>query len=67
MIRLEIEGMSCGHCEQTVREALTSVAGVSGVISVDRHAAEAIVEGTPDLESLISAVTAKGFEARVTT
>lgn len=65
MIRLHVEGMSCGHCEAAVRDALAAVPGVDRVITVDRSAQEALVEGEVSAESLRQAVEALGYRARV--
>lgn len=65
MIRLKVAGMTCGHCEKTVREALASVPGVSAVVKVDRSDEEALVQGTADPAALAEAVNARGFEATV--
>ncbi|MFT4921095.1 MAG: copper chaperone [Haloarculaceae archaeon] len=59
---LSIDGMSCEHCEQTVSEALESVAGVTGVV-VDHEAGTATVEGDADEGDLVAAVTDTGYDA----
>lgn len=57
-----IEGMSCGHCEGTVEEALRGVAGVTDV-DVDREAERADVEGDADADALVRAVENAGYSA----
>ena len=64
MIRLQIEGMSCGHCVSAVQEALAEVSGVERVTSVDLEAGEAAVEGRADTQALIAAVEEAGYTAR---
>jgi len=64
MIELRVEGMTCGHCEQAVRQALAAVPGVTAVLAVDRAKQQALVEGEADLEALIAAVKEEGFQAR---
>lgn len=64
MIELRVEGMTCGHCEQAVRQALAAVPGVTAVLAVDRTRQQALVEGEADLEALIAAVKEEGFQAR---
>jgi len=56
--------MTCGHCEQAVRQALAAVPGVTAVLAVDRAKQQALVEGEADLEALIAAVKEEGFQAR---
>jgi copper chaperone CopZ len=59
---ITVEGMSCGHCEQTVKEALRDVAGVTDV-SVDRAAGGATVEGHAAVAELVEAVEEAGYSA----
>jgi copper chaperone CopZ len=75
---ITVEGMSCGHCEQTVEEALRGVAGVTDV-DVDRTESRATVEWEPrggsgrasdpradeaDVSALVGAVEDAGYTAR---
>ncbi|WP_256300738.1 heavy-metal-associated domain-containing protein [Haloarchaeobius salinus] len=60
---ITVEGMSCGHCEQTVEEALAGVAGVTGA-SADRESAQATVEGDADVSALLAAVEDAGYTAQ---
>ena len=62
MVKLKIDGMSCGHCVMHVRQALEAVAGVESA-EVDLQAGEAIVEGSAEAETLIRAVEAEGYAA----
>ena len=59
---LTVEGMSCGHCEQSVEEALEGVAGVEGA-TADRESASATVEGDADPDALVAAVSEAGYDA----
>lgn len=61
---ITVEGMSCGHCEQTVEEALESVEGVTGA-AADREAGRATVDGTADAAALVAAVEDAGYDAEV--
>lgn len=58
-VTITVEGMSCGHGEQTVQEALKGVPGVQSA-TADREAARATVEGDADPGSLIDAVEETG-------
>ncbi len=63
-VRLAIEGMSCGHCIASVKEALTAVAGVR---AADVRLGEAMVTLDPvqaSIGALIDAVQDAGYEAR---
>ncbi len=63
MIKLKVTGMTCGHCESAVNQALAAVPGVDRVMEVDRGKKLAVVEGSAELEALIAAVAAEGYEA----
>ena len=63
MIELKVKGMTCGHCEQAVRQALTQVPGVTAILEVDRTQQRATVEGDADLAALIAAIKDEGFQA----
>ena len=67
MITLTISGMTCGHCEAAVGKALAQVPGVEKVVSVDRNAGQATVEGNASAEDLLNAVIEEGYEAAVAT
>ena len=59
---ITVEGMSCGHCEQSVEEALRGVSGVTDA-SADEEAGTATVEGDADADSLVAAVQDAGYDA----
>jgi len=61
---ITVEGMSCGHCEQTVEEALRGVSGVTDA-SADRESEQAQVGGDVDPAALVRAVENAGYTARV--
>jgi copper chaperone CopZ len=65
MIKLKVTGMTCEHCENAVKTALSGVAGVDQVVAVDRTRDEAVVEGAADAEALVTAVREQGYEAEV--
>ncbi|MCL6556505.1 MAG: mercury(II) reductase [Burkholderiales bacterium] len=64
MHTLAIHGMTCGHCADTVKEALLSVTGVRHA-EVSYAAATARVEAEPDtpVDALLDAVRARGYRA----
>ena len=59
---ITVEGMSCGHCEQTVEEALEEVSGVTAV-TVDREGEQASVDGEAEVTALVEAVEDAGYTA----
>lgn len=61
---LQVEGMSCGHCERTVEEALGDLSGVLEA-TADNEAGRVTVEGDAPPEDLVAAVEDAGYEATV--
>lgn len=59
---LTVKGMTCGHCEQTVEEALEDIAGVRDA-EADRDAEQVTVDGDADPEELVAAVEDAGYDA----
>ncbi|WP_267642186.1 heavy-metal-associated domain-containing protein [Haloarchaeobius amylolyticus] len=59
---LTVEGMSCGHCEQTVEDALLDVAGVEDA-TADNEANSVTVTGSADVDDLVAAVEDAGYDA----
>ena len=65
MIKLRIDGMTCGHCVGTVTRALESVSGTGKVVEVSLDRAEAIIDGTPDPAALITSLQKEGYRAEL--
>ncbi len=63
MLKLKIEGMTCGHCVIHVKQALAKVPGVEGPVDVSLERGEAIVTGNPALDALLAAVDDEGYRA----
>jgi copper chaperone len=63
-IRLEIDGMNCGHCVATVRTALATVPGVQ-VVDVSIGQASVMLDpAQASIAALLDAVQDAGYEAR---
>jgi len=62
MTKFKVGGMNCGHCEEKVRKALSSVPGVTRVVAVSAERGEVEVEGNAKLLELEKAVRLAGFE-----
>lgn len=61
---LKIDGMSCGHCVSSVKQALEAVPGVTEVsVSLEEGRATVDADG-PTLEQLVAAVEEEGFRIR---
>lgn len=63
MLKLKIEGMTCGHCVMHVKQAITKVPGVQGPVDVSLEKGEALVGGTPAVEAVVAAVSEEGYTA----
>jgi copper chaperone len=63
MVKLQVSGMTCGHCVAAVTRAVEALPGVQSV-SVDRESGQVVVEGSPDKAALLAAITNEGYEAR---
>lgn len=61
---LTVNGMTCGHCETAVKNALKNVPGVQDV-RVDLQGGTASVQGEADAQALIAAVKEEGYGAQV--
>lgn len=59
---IDIRGMNCEGCENTVEDALRGVPGVESA-SADRSDETATVEGDADEQALVQAVEEAGYEA----
>ena len=64
MIKLVIDGMSCGHCTSAVEKALSAIEGVKSV-EVSLDPGQALVEGDVDAGHLIAIVAEEGYDVRL--
>jgi copper chaperone len=63
MLKLRIQGMTCGHCVMHVKRAIAEVPGVEGPVEVSLEKGEALVNGAPSVEAVIAAVHEEGYTA----
>jgi copper chaperone CopZ len=66
-VKLKVTGMSCGHCQATVEQALKGVSGVYFAI-VDLEDGEAEVDFNDDAittAQLVAAVQRAGYAAKL--
>ena len=63
MIFLEIKGMHCSACEETIQNALQDIDNVKSV-SIDVASGIAQIGGNPELKNLLSAIEKSGYSAR---
>ena len=62
-LKLEVSGMSCGHCVKSVREALAGVPGVQHADVVIGAAKVEFDESRTTIGNLVDAVYEAGYEA----
>lgn len=55
-----VQGMTCGHCELSVREEVEELVGVESA-KADRATGQLIVRGDVDEAAVREAVTAAGY------
>ncbi|MFP5225728.1 MAG: heavy-metal-associated domain-containing protein [Actinomycetota bacterium] len=57
----EVEGMTCGGCEQSVTRAISALPGVEKV-NASHQAKKVEVEGSADPQQIADAITDAGYE-----
>ena len=65
--QFSVQGMTCQNCARHVREAISSVAGVSTAsVNLEQHSATVrwAAEAEPNVEAVVRAVNEAGYEAR---
>ena len=61
-ITFSVPGMTCGHCEASIKQEVGAVAGVTGV-DVDLETKDVVVTGTSlDRGALVAAIDEAGFD-----
>ncbi|MDQ5888834.1 MAG: hypothetical protein RL210_2162 [Pseudomonadota bacterium] len=60
-LKLQVSGMSCGGCVNSVTKALQAVPGVAEV-KVTLESGEVQVSGTPDAAACKAAIESAGFD-----
>jgi copper chaperone CopZ len=59
-IVIRVGGMSCGHCANTIRQAVSALAGVSRV-DVDVASGLVTVDGDGEISAISSAIAQAGY------
>ncbi len=63
-LNFDVTGMTCGHCEMSVREEVETVAGVSSLqVSAQTGKLSVETDGTVDDAAITAAVTEAGYAA----
>jgi copper chaperone len=66
-VAIEVTGMSCGHCEATVQDAVRKIEGVAKVkASAKKNLATVkFDENETSVEAIAEAINATGYEAKI--
>lgn len=59
---IEINGMSCGHCQARVEQALNAIAGVEAKVELKKNRAVVNLKSEVSDETLKGVVTEAGYE-----
>ncbi len=59
---IEINGMSCGHCQARVEKALNGISGVEAKVELKKNRAVVNLKSEISDETLKNAVTEAGYE-----
>ncbi|MBM3605475.1 MAG: heavy-metal-associated domain-containing protein [Alphaproteobacteria bacterium] len=60
MLNLQVEGMTCGHCERTVTRAVRSIDPAAEVV-VDRSSGRVTVQSSLDADAVRQAIESEGY------
>lgn len=61
-ITFSVPGMTCGHCESSIKQEVGAVDGVTGV-AVDLETKDVVVTGSSlDRDALVAAIDEAGFD-----
>ena len=61
-LNLLVTGMTCGHCERAVKQAIKSV-DANAAIEIKRTENLVIVDTAEAAETIVAAITAEGYPA----
>lgn len=64
MLKLQVTGMSCGSCVKTLEGALKDVPGVQSA-TIDFREQTAVIEGSPEIQDVLTAIQDEGYQAAV--
>lgn len=61
-LTLSVPGMTCGHCEASVKKEVGALAGIADV-TVDLDSKDVVVTGTQlDRDAIVAAIDEAGFD-----
>ena len=66
IMNLTVTGMTCGHCEKAVKQAIKDV-DANATIEVKRTENQVIVETTEATDTILTAIAKEGYPANLST
>ena len=60
--KIDITGMTCGHCAASVTKELSAVQGIH-VLEVNSQTGQALIEGEAEEQDLVDAIDRAGYQA----
>ena len=64
-VNINISGMTCEDCAQSVQDALNAIEGVSASVSYQESSASVITKGAIDNAQLLKAIESKGYKGLI--
>jgi len=61
MLEFTVEGMSCGHCEKAIKNAIREMDG-EATVTVELNAKRVLVQSLAPKKQIEEAIKAAGFE-----
>ena len=62
ILNLTVTGMTCGHCEKAVKQAIKGV-DANAMIEIKRTENQVIVDTAQAANAIVDAITAEGYPA----
>ena len=59
----EVQGMTCGHCERAVTNAVQAV-DAQAKVQIDRAQGKVVVESSQPAEKIAAAIAAEGYQVQ---
>lgn len=60
MLQFKVPDMTCGHCEKTIRNALSTLPGIK-TVDIDLAAKTVRIDGTADAAAIRHTITEAGY------
>lgn len=62
--KFNVEGMSCSHCENSIKKGVSDINGVAGVkVFLEEKLVTVVHDEGVDINDIISAISEQGYDA----